>query len=83
MELGPQPILTGAAMQIWPESLVTPRAIVSLRKGTDARRQITEALAAAYAAGCRPDFAAVHHRPRNRVELPTYPLQRRSFWPKT
>lgn len=83
MELGPQPILTGAAMQIWPESLVTPRAIVSLRKGTDARRQITEALAAAYAAGCRPDFAAVHHRPRNRVELPTYPFQRRRFWPKT
>ncbi|KQH77426.1 polyketide synthase [Mycobacterium gordonae] len=83
MELGPQPILTGAAMQIWPESSVAPRAIVSLRKGTDARRQITEALAAAYAAGCRPDFAALHHQRRSRVELPTYPFQRRRFWPKT
>ncbi|OBK61279.1 polyketide synthase [Mycobacterium gordonae] len=83
MELGPQPILTGAALQIWPESLGAPRAVVSLRKGTDARRQITEALAAAYAAGCRADFAALHHQSRNRVELPTYPFQRRRFWPKT
>lgn len=83
MELGPQPILTGAALQIWPESLPAPRAIASLRKGTDARRQIAEALGAGYVAGCRPDFAALHHKPRNRVELPTYPFQRRRIWPKT
>ena len=83
MEIGPQPILTGAAMQVWPDSSAAPQAVVCLRKGTDARRQIAEALAAVYVAGHRPDFAALHHQPRRRSELPTYPFQRRRFWPKT
>ncbi|MEB4209609.1 type I polyketide synthase [Mycobacterium sp. 94-17] len=83
MEIGPQPVLAGAAMQVWPEHLAAPRAIVSLRKGVDDRRQIAEALAAAYVAGHRPDFAALHRRPRRVLELPTYPFQRRRFWPRT
>jgi acyl transferase domain-containing protein/NADPH:quinone reductase-like Zn-dependent oxidoreductase len=83
MEIGPQPILTGAAVQVWPEHLAAPRAIVSLRKGTDDRHQMAEALAAAYVSGHRPGFAALHHRSRCRLELPTYPFQRRPFWPKT
>ena len=62
MEIGPQPILTAAALQVWPESSAAPRAIASLRKGADARRQIAEALAAAYVAGHRPEFAALHRR---------------------
>lgn len=60
-----------------------PRAIVSLRKGSNAQRQITEALAATYICGHRPDFAAKHHTPGQRLELPTYPFQRRRYWPKT
>ncbi|MGA7050188.1 MAG: acyltransferase domain-containing protein, partial [Mycobacterium sp.] len=83
MEIGPQPVLTGAAVQVWPEHLAAPRAIVSLRKGVDDRRQIAEALAAAYVSGHRPNFAALHRRPRRGLELPTYPFQRRRFWPKT
>ena len=83
MEIGPQPVLTGAAVQVWPEHLAVPRAIVSLRKGVGDRRQIAEALAAAYVSGHRPKFAALHHQPRRRLELPTYPFQRRRFWPKT
>ncbi len=83
MEIGPQPVLTGAAVQVWPEHLAAPRAIVSLRKGVDDRRQIAEALAAAYVSGHRPKFAALHRQPRRRLELPTYPFQRRRFWPKT
>lgn len=82
MEIGPQPILTAAAIQVWPEHSATPRAIVSLRKGVDGRRQIAEALAAAYVSGHRPDFAALHQVSRHRLELPTYPFQRRNFWPK-
>ena len=80
MEIGPQPILTAAALQIWPETSATPRAIVSLRKGANAQRQITEALAATYVSGHRPDFSDMH--PGRRVELPTYPFQRRRYWPK-
>lgn len=83
MEIGPQPILTAAAMQVWPEHAAAPRAIASLRKGAGARRQIAEALAAAYVAGHRPDFAALHQLPGHRIDLPTYPFQRRPFWPKS
>ena len=83
MEIGPQPVLTGAAVQVWPEHLAAPRAVVSLRKGVDDRRQIADALAAAYVGGHRPDFAALHRQPRRRLELPTYPFQRRRFWPRT
>ncbi|WP_406814829.1 type I polyketide synthase [Mycobacterium sp. M23085] len=82
MEIGPQPVLTGAAVQVWPEHLAAPRAIVSLRKGVNDRRQIAEALAAAYVSGHRPDFAALHRQPRRRLELPTYPFQHRRFWPR-
>ena len=82
MEIGPQPILTGAALQVWPDSSAAPRAIVSLRKDADARRQMAEALASAYVSGHRPEFAALHHRAQRRVDLPTYPFQRRRFWPK-
>lgn len=81
MEIGPQPILTAAALQCWPEGAETPRAIVSLRKGANAQRQITEALATTYICGHRPDFSAKNRG--HRVELPTYPFQRRRFWPKT
>ncbi|MEW5812160.1 MAG: type I polyketide synthase [Actinomycetota bacterium] len=83
MEIGPQPVLTGAAVQVWPEHLPAPRAVASLRKGVADRRQIADALAAVYIAGHKPDFAAVAHRDRRVLELPTYPFQRRRFWPKT
>ncbi|WP_319436005.1 type I polyketide synthase [Mycobacterium sp. RTGN5] len=83
MEIGPQPILTAAALQIWPETSATPRAIVSLRKGANSQRQMTEALATAYISGHRPDFAVRYDAPSHRLELPTYPFQRRRYWPKT
>ncbi|ORB51047.1 polyketide synthase [Mycobacteroides saopaulense] len=83
MEIGPQPVLTGAAVQVWPEHLAAPRAIVSLRKGVGDRRQIAEALAAAYVGGHRPNFAALQRHSGHTVELPTYPFQRRRFWPKS
>ncbi|MCV6970585.1 type I polyketide synthase [Mycobacterium bohemicum] len=83
MEIGPQPVLTGAAVQVWPEHLAAPRAIVSMRKGVGDRRQIADALATAYVSGHRPTFAALHRSARRRLELPTYPFQHRRFWPKT
>ncbi|MCV7380588.1 polyketide synthase [Mycobacterium alsense] len=83
MEIGPQPVLTGAAVQIWPEHLAAPRAIVPLRKGVGDRRQIAEALGAVYVSGHRPNFAALQRPPRRKLELPTYPFQRRRFWPRT
>ncbi|ABM11841.1 type I polyketide synthase [Mycolicibacterium vanbaalenii] len=83
MEIGPQPFLIAAALRVWPESAATPRAIPSLRKGPDARRQLAEAVAAAYIAGHRLDFTGHDGGPHRRLPLPTYPFQHRSYWPKT
>src|SRR5271163_3637039 len=83
MEIGPQPVLTGAAVQVWPEHLAAPRAIVSLRNGVADRGQIADALANAYVSGHRPTFAALHPERGRKLELPTYPFQRRRFWPKS
>ncbi len=80
MELGPQPILTAAAMRTWPESVPMPQAIASLRRDADAQRCFTEALATAYVTGHRLDFAGHRRRPRQSLDLPTYPFQRRAYW---
>ena len=80
MELGPQPILTAAAMRAWPDSAPTPQTIASLRRETDDRRCLTEALAAAYTSGHRLDFVGRCARPKRPVDLPTYPFQHRTYW---
>jgi amino acid adenylation domain-containing protein len=80
MELGPQPILTAAAMRAWPENVPTPQTIASLRRDIDAHRCLTEALATAYVSGHRLDFAGRYARPNRPVDLPTYPFQHRTYW---
>ena len=64
LEVGPQPVLTAAAMRAWPDPATAPRAVASLRRNIADHRQITEALANAYVAGHRPDFAAALSRDR-------------------
>ena len=59
LEIGPQPVLTAAALRAWPDPATAPRAIASLRRNTADHRQITEALADAYVLGHLPDFGAV------------------------
>ena len=59
LEVGPQPVLTAAAMRAWPDPATAPRAIASLRRNTADLRQVTEALANAYIVGHVPDFAAL------------------------
>ena len=51
LEVGPQPVLTAAALRAWPDPATAPRAIASLRRNAADHRQITEALADAYVAG--------------------------------
>jgi amino acid adenylation domain-containing protein len=80
IELGPQPILTAAAMRAWPDAAPAPHTIASLRRGTDDRRCLTEALAAAYTSGHRLDFVGRCTRPNRPVDLPTYPFQHRTYW---
>src|SRR6202012_1697006 len=81
-EIGPQPVLTAAAMRAWPDPAAAPRAIASLRRNTADHRQITEALADAYVLGHLPDFGSVRQGPARKLDLPTYPFQHRQYWYK-
>jgi thioester reductase-like protein len=84
LEVGPQAVLTATALRAWPEGREAPRAVASLRKDIPDNRHIVEALGQLYAAGSRPDFRNVDSSwTRRKLDLPTYPFQRRRFWPKT
>jgi amino acid adenylation domain-containing protein len=81
LEVGPQPVLVATAMRAWPEGRETPRAVASMRKDVGDSRQVVEALGQLYASGSRPDFRAFDRPwPRKKLDLPTYPFQRRRFW---
>src|SRR5574337_67778 len=80
LEIGPQPVLTAAALRAWPDPATAPRAIASLRRNTADHRQITEALADVYALGQLPDFDAVRPTHARKLDLPTYPFERRQYW---
>ena len=80
LEVGPQPVLTAAALRAWPDPATAPRAIASLRRNGADHRQISEALANAYVAGHLPDFGALRQGPAHKVDLPTYPFQHRQYW---
>ena len=80
LEIGPQPVLTAAALRAWPDPATAPRAIASLRRNTADHRQIAEALADAYVLGHLPKFGAVRQEPARKLDLPTYPFQHRHYW---
>ena len=71
LEIGPQPVLTAAALRAWPDPATAPRAIASLRRNTADHRQITEALADAYVAGHLPEFGALRRSGARKLDLPT------------
>ena len=80
LEVGPQPVLTAAALRAWPDPATAPKAIPSLRRNGADHRQIVEAAASAYVAGHLPDFGALVREPARKVDLPTYPFQHRQYW---
>ncbi|MGH3642300.1 MAG: type I polyketide synthase, partial [Mycobacterium sp.] len=80
LEIGPQPVLTAAALRAWPDPATAPRAIASLRRNTADHRQVTEAVADAYVLGHLPEFAAFRQPHARKLDLPTYPFERREYW---
>ena len=80
LEIGPQPVLTAAALRAWPDPATAPRAVASLRRNTADQRQITEAVADAYVLGHLPDFAAFRQSHTRKLDLPTYPFEHREYW---
>jgi len=80
LEIGPQPVLTATALRAWPDPATMPKAIAPLRRSTADHRQLTEALADAYVLGLTPRFAAPGCPSARKLDLPTYPFERRQYW---
>ena len=80
LEIGPRPVLTAAALGTWPDPATAPRVITSLRRSTADHRQITEAVADAYVLGHLPEFATFRQAHARKIDLPTYPFERRQYW---
>ncbi|WP_447002588.1 SDR family NAD(P)-dependent oxidoreductase [Saccharothrix isguenensis] len=77
LELGPDAVLTAMGRECLPDAVFLP----TLRRDRDEAREVVTATAAAHVRGVRVDWAALFagRHPR-RVDLPTYPFQRRRFW---
>ena len=84
IEIGPAPILTSMARRC--QSGAPPVAIASLRRGRDAATSMLTAAASFYVAGGTIDWHGFHdawrqrHGSFDRVDLPTYPFDRQSYW---
>ena len=77
LEIGPQPTLLGAIGRIG----AAPAALhPSLRTDRNDDQQMADALGRLWAAGCEPDWEAVHGGGLAKVELPTYAFQRERHW---
>jgi polyene macrolide polyketide synthase len=78
LELGPDAVLTAMAATALPEDS-SAELIPSLRSGREEPEALTAALAAAYVAGAKVEWAELYPGAK-RVPLPTYPFQRERFW---
>ncbi|SPF05490.1 type I polyketide synthase [Streptomyces sp. MA5143a] len=82
IEISPHPVLTTAVAATVEETGTAPVVVPTLRRNHGGPAQITAALAQAFVAGTDVDWApaSAGHRPAPRLDLPTYPFQRRSHW---
>ncbi len=80
LELGPDATLTALAA----ESLPEPDSVAlapSLRRGHPEPQSLIALLAAAHAAGAKPDFSPLFEDTgAATTDLPTYPFQRQRYW---
>jgi len=79
LEVGPHPVLMALAQRSLPEQ--DHLLLTSLRREKSDWHELNASLAALYVQGAAVDWAGVD-RPyaRQRVDLPTYPFERRDFW---
>ncbi|MCX4637093.1 type I polyketide synthase [Streptomyces platensis] len=79
LEVGPDAVLSAMAPDCVPGE-DRPVFLPTLRRDRAETREVTGALAAAWAHGAEVNWAAFHGGPGHPVDLPTYPFQRRRFW---
>ncbi|PSK80296.1 phosphopantetheine binding protein, partial [Murinocardiopsis flavida] len=78
LEIGPTPTLTPTTHDTLP---TTSTPIALLGKGGSEPASLMAGVAALHANGVTPDWSAVFEgRGARRVDLPTYPFQRRHYW---
>jgi acyl transferase domain-containing protein len=81
IEIGPQPVLLSLVQEVIGEGAAKIAMIPTLRRSRPDADQLAEALASLYLAGASIDWRAVWSaRPRQLLDLPTYPFQRERFW---
>ncbi|MFC4907611.1 type I polyketide synthase [Actinomadura gamaensis] len=77
LEIGPDGILTALARQTAPDAT----AVAAVRRDRPEPATLLAALANLHVSGASPDWTAFFDgRGARRVDLPTYPFQRRPFW---
>ncbi|PRC50106.1 hypothetical protein C6A85_71230, partial [Mycobacterium sp. ITM-2017-0098] len=80
LEIGPQPVLTAAALRAWPDpataSVIWRWSAVVRRNDAIARGAVADA----YVLGHLPQFAAFRQAHAQKVDLPTYPFEHRQYW---
>ncbi len=78
LEIGPSPTLIGMGRRCLPENGFA--WLASLRPGRDDWQMILDSMAELYVRGVKIDWASFDRDlPRRRVELPTYPFQRKRY----
>ena len=81
LEIGPNPTLTGMGQRSLPKG--TGTWLYSLRNGRNDWQQILNSLGQLYVLGAKINWAAFNPADgRRRVSLPTYPFQRKRYWPE-
>lgn len=81
VEMGPKPVLLGMGRNCLPDS-ADALWLPSLRQGVEDWRQLLASLSALYVRGGAVNWNAfdADYSPRRRLELPSYPFQRRRHW---
>ena len=92
IEIGPHAVLGPMATMAWPEAGPHPVTVSSQKRPSSEDREsqveskyaFVTAVAQAYEAGLDLDFAGLFHgEHRRRIQLPSYPFQRRRHWIET
>ncbi|XXX76159.1 type I polyketide synthase [Sorangium sp. So ce134] len=80
VEMSPHPILLPAIEENLHESKAEGATIASLRRQTDERRSLLEALGTLYVQGYPVEWKQLYPEGGRVADLPTYPWQRRRHW---
>ena len=82
LEVSPHPVVIGPVMDLLAQANARGLAIGSFVRHEPERRALLRSLASLYATGYDVDWSRLFASPTNFVELPAYPWQRESYWPR-